>query len=190
MNNPYTPTTADLSSPEGAATYQPRLFAISGRIGRLRYLAYLMGVSILLVLGAMLIIFFLRRTVNLGESGSSAIMLLAYIPTLVLSFVITIRRLNDKNKSGWLSLLNLIPVVNFVVALWLLFGPGDEGANEYGPPPCKNTTGVIVAGVVPLVLAVVVGMMAASFIAMIMGTLTPGPTYQTGTAPAAEQVAQ
>ena len=190
LNNPYTPTTADLSSPGGAATYQPKLFAMDGRIGRLRYLAYLMGVSILLGFGAILVVLLMSQVLGVEEVGSTAIMVLAYIPILVLSFVIVIRRLNDMNKSGWLSLLNLIPIVNIGMALWLLFGSGDEGANQYGPPPCKNTTGVIVACIAPLVFAVVVGVMAGSFVAMMQGKLLPKSTDRSDTAPAAEQVAQ
>ena len=70
------------------------------------------------------------------------------------------RRLNDMGKSGWMGLLMLIPLVNIIFAFWLLLGRGDEGANEYGPAPAPNSTGVIVlACLLPVIM--IIGILAA-----------------------------
>ena len=139
LNNPYAAPSADLSQPmNDGQTYEPRMFAMRGRIGRLRYLAYSIVLNILmLVVGGIL--------VGILASMSFAVDLLAvllYIPSIIVSLVMAIRRLNDMNQTGWLSVLILVPLVNFFVGLWLLFGPGTHGSNRYGPAPSPNTTAV------------------------------------------------
>jgi uncharacterized membrane protein YhaH (DUF805 family) len=53
---------------------------------------------------------------------------------LLPSLAAGVRRLHDTGRSGWFLLLGLIPFVNFYL-LYLLIIRGDEGPNEYGPPP-------------------------------------------------------
>src|SRR5690606_11195662 len=88
------------------------------------------------------------------------IAVLAYIGLIAAGFAMAVRRLNDLNQSGWLSLLMLVPLANIVIGLYILFARGAEGANAYGPAPCPNSRGVIVAGLV-LPLVFIVGIMAA-----------------------------
>lgn len=60
--------------------------------------------------------------------------LLLIIPTAG----ITVRRLHDINKSGWLALLFLIPVVNIILLIvWMAMTDSDTGANQYGEVPAK-----------------------------------------------------
>lgn len=42
------------------------------------------------------------------------------------------RRLHDTNKSGWLQLLWLIPVLGWLALIYLLAADGDVAANQYG----------------------------------------------------------
>ena len=60
--------------------------------------------------------------------GFSVIFLL-YLYSL---WVITIRRLHDMNRSGWFSLFFLLPILNVLLSLYLLFGSGSTGSNRYG----------------------------------------------------------
>ena len=53
-------------------------------------------------------------------------------------FSLSIRRLHDLNKSGWLSLLLAIPIVDFFVALYIGFWAGDMGTNNFGKPVNKT----------------------------------------------------
>ncbi|WP_291354154.1 DUF805 domain-containing protein [Acinetobacter sp. UBA3106] len=48
--------------------------------------------------------------------------------------VITVRRLHDLNRSGWLILLFLLPLMNIFMGLYLLLGSGTPGINNYGLP--------------------------------------------------------
>lgn len=47
------------------------------------------------------------------------------------------KRLHDLNKSAWFLLILLIPLVNFIFALYMLFADGTVGSNRFGDDP-KN----------------------------------------------------
>jgi len=163
-NNPYQAPSSDVNNTTTDEMYQPKLFTIQGRIGRLRYLAYSM-------LGMLA---FIPALVVLIASGSLAgsldgeglgvfawiIMGLSYLVVLVWTFVLAKRRFNDFNLTGWLSLTYIIPIVSLVTVLALLFVPGTKTSNKYGPRPAANSTAVkIVAGLV--ILVTVLGIVAA-----------------------------
>lgn len=67
-----------------------------------------------------------------GIAGLGFVVILVLYIYLVM--VITIRRLHDMNRSGWLILLFLLPVVNILLGLYLLLGSGTAGINNYGSP--------------------------------------------------------
>lgn len=62
---------------------------------------------------------------------SNVISFAAAIPNIML----LIRRLHDLNRSGWWALIMLIPFVNLLFAIYILFFKGTEGPNKYGPDP-------------------------------------------------------
>ncbi len=51
------------------------------------------------------------------------------------NFMLLIRRLHDLNRSGWWALIMLIPLVNLLFAVYVIFFKGTEGPNKYGPDP-------------------------------------------------------
>jgi uncharacterized membrane protein YhaH (DUF805 family) len=52
-------------------------------------------------------------------------------------FAVSVRRLHDINKSGWLLLIILIPLIGAIWLLVLFCKEGDQGRNGYGEDP-KN----------------------------------------------------
>lgn len=50
---------------------------------------------------------------------------------------VTVRRLQDSNRSGWLVLIGLIPLVGAIVLIVFLATEGTKGTNQYGADP-KN----------------------------------------------------
>jgi uncharacterized membrane protein YhaH (DUF805 family) len=55
-----------------------------------------------------------------------------------MGFAIRIKRCHDRGKSGWWSLVALLPVVGLIwVIIDLGIMEGDEGPNKYGPKPLK-----------------------------------------------------
>ena len=117
----------------------------SGRFGRLSYLGWnmLMSFSILIIIGIMAAFspgLLADPTTMTGSSMLATVLIgIAYIVLLYFSFVFTIRRLHDRNHIGWLSLLILVPGINLVFILYLIFAKGDDRSNQYGPR--RNTKG-------------------------------------------------
>lgn len=51
---------------------------------------------------------------------------------------ITVRRCHDLNKTGWLVLVGLVPYIDAVFSICMLFMPGTKGKNEYGDDPLER----------------------------------------------------
>lgn len=61
--------------------------------------------------------------------------LLYGLAVLVPGLSVTVRRLHDLNKSGWMYFIVLIPIAGAIWLLVLLCTEGDQGENQYGPNP-------------------------------------------------------
>lgn len=130
-----------------------RYFQFTGRSRRREYWAF---VLFQIVVGVAIGAIFGHTTVTSGSFGSiggftnavtdisttggmvsSAFNLVSLIPGLAVS----IRRLHDQDRSGWLLLLVLIPVLGWFALLVLMLLDGTHGANRYGADP-KNPVDV------------------------------------------------
>ena len=119
MSNVYRTPEASLVGDVVEDSYQPKIFSFSGRIGRLRYLGYCFIVSLL---GYVLIIPGTVLMAGAGDNGVAQgvavlLMVIAYIGMMVMTWGYMVRRLNDLDKNGWISLLILVPLANLVLAL-------------------------------------------------------------------------
>jgi uncharacterized membrane protein YhaH (DUF805 family) len=57
------------------------------------------------------------------------------IAIFVVSLAVGVRRLHDTNRSGFLYLLALIPLVGIIILIVFWAQAGTVGNNEYGPDP-------------------------------------------------------
>ena len=137
---------------------QTTVFALNTRIGRLRLLTRMGFAFILLYLAAVIV----SLTIAFIASVSiyTYVLLAVYSLTLVVFIIFNImffvQRLHDLNLSGWLSVLLLIPVVNLLLILFLVFAPGTQGSNNHGVPPPPNTLTIKILGVFFLIAGLVV----------------------------------
>jgi uncharacterized membrane protein YhaH (DUF805 family) len=141
------------------------LFGFQGRITRLRYwLSYCTWIVI-----GVLVYFALKVLIVATDLGAATVMfwgmgLLVLVPFIVSSIAINLRRLHDRDKSGWwLLVFYLVPVALAVFAqaavgsspessvtkvaeygtlalqFWMIvelgFLPGTRGGNQYGEDP-------------------------------------------------------
>lgn len=156
----YNQYQAPASQVDGSTAQQfsePKIFGVSGRIGRVRYLAYSVGITLLALFAAFFISGILAAA--LGDVGAGIgvfIVGIAYVFALVYAFMVAIQRAHDFNSSGWLSLLILVPFVSLI----FLFIPGTKGENTYGAPPPPNSTGAIIAALIIPIIAII-GILAA-----------------------------
>jgi uncharacterized membrane protein YhaH (DUF805 family) len=72
------------------------------------------------------------RTVSFSLSG------LFSIATFLPSIAVGARRLHDTDRSGWLQLLGLIPIVGWIILIIWCAEPGK--ANRYGGSPAPPTS--------------------------------------------------
>lgn len=160
MNSPF----------ENQPLQQDSPFKANGRFGRLSYAAWTFLFTLSLTAVVLLIIFTFGLTQNEGAPGFTApgivSIAILYIVGIYISFVFTIRRLHDRNNTGWLSLLMLVPVVNIGFAVYLFCAKGTEGTNNYGPkrptPSWERVLGWIYIVLIPI--AFIFGVIAAIMI--------------------------
>ncbi|MBX9406564.1 DUF805 domain-containing protein [Pseudomonas baetica] len=144
-DSPYAPPRASVGeSLPPFATLKP--FSVEGRIGRLRFLAWTMVLSLVTmpIVGVFALI---ALGLVSGDSTTGLIIggifaFFLFLGFMIVSILFTVQRLHDIGWSGWLWLLNLVPFVGSFFPLVIMAVPGDTVANRYGPPPPPNTTAV------------------------------------------------
>lgn len=166
--SPYAPPKATVGEVLPAFS-ELKVFSFEGRIGRLRYLAWTLVLTVVMM--AVIGIGSLIGFASLMTSDSSVVALVLggivafvlLIAFVVVSIQISAQRLHDLGWSGWLWLINFVPLVGSFFPLVLVVSPGSNVANRYGAPPPPNTTAVKVlswmwvALIALIIAAVVVG---------------------------------
>jgi uncharacterized membrane protein YhaH (DUF805 family) len=143
--NPYAAPKAAVADAATSEVQPVKIFSVSGRIGRARYIANIIGLYI--VFGALVV----GLSAVAGPLGA-----VLWIGYMVLAFMLTIQRCHDFNTSGWLSILVLVPLVNLI--FWFI--PGTDGRNRWGPPtPPNSIVTLVLVWLFPAL--VVVGIVAA-----------------------------
>ena len=152
--NPYAAPRTNVTRGESTEDYgEIKLFSSEGRIGRVRYIGYTFGLTILIAMVVGMAAALLGAASPSVAFGVGAV---GYIAIIVVQILLTIQRSHDMNVTGWLCLISLIPLAALV--FWLV--PGTRGENNYGKPPPPNTTGaVVLACIVPVIM--IVGILAA-----------------------------
>jgi uncharacterized membrane protein YhaH (DUF805 family) len=160
-DNPYSAPDADLGNGH-SELYSPSIISFNGRIGRIRYLAYSTGTSILVMLAMIPLIS--ASALMGGEADVSTIGVIGISVLSIVALVVTVmygkRRLNDLNRNGWWMLMMLVPVVSLLLSIYMVFFPGTDGANEFGAEPDGNSIGVKILGLAIPALSLI-GVLAA-----------------------------
>jgi len=112
-----------------------KYFSFSGRARRREYWWFLVltviVVSVLAVVDAM--VFGVNWWAYDGGDGPLASLadLFFLIPTLAVS----VRRLHDRDKSGWWLLIAILPLIGFLFLFYNYISVGTPGDNRFGPDP-------------------------------------------------------
>jgi uncharacterized membrane protein YhaH (DUF805 family) len=151
--NPYTTPTANVTDPDEEYG-EIKVFSASGRLGRVRYIGYSVGLPILIGL----LVGILAGAIGAfaGKAAVLPIIVVGYGAIFVVLILMTIQRAHDFNTSGWLALVVIVPLANLI--FWFI--PGTDGENRFGRKTPPNGTGVILlACIIPLIF--VIGIVAA-----------------------------
>ena len=104
---------------------------------------------VLFVLIAYFVLMYLDAALGLGgtatgyaEGGSvgfnmtgGLLTILFLIATFIPGLAVSVRRLHDVDKSGWMLLIGLIPLIGAIYLLFQFVQPGTPGPNAYGADP-------------------------------------------------------
>jgi uncharacterized membrane protein YhaH (DUF805 family) len=63
------------------------------------------------------------------------------LAVLIPGIAVSVRRLHDVGKSGWMLLIALIPIIGTIWLFALYLSDSDSGENEYGASPKYDPTG-------------------------------------------------
>lgn len=172
-SNPYAPPQAHVADVLAPGVAHPiKLWSWKGRIGRIRYLAYNAAAYFCIFIPFNLLLGIFVGIAARGQSDLNLdwVPLIGVVPAAIIFSIFStlqlIKRCHDLGLTGWFSLVSLLPVINVIFFLVVIFKAGQKDSNEYGPPPPSNRWFHWVLGLVfPIV---VVGLLAAIAI----------PTYQ------------
>lgn len=129
-----------------------RVFALQGRIGRLRFMAWNMVLSTTAIVAFVICM----RMTKLSLVAAGLLGTIGVIAFLVISLMFSIRRLHDAGWSAWLLLVNLIPGVGGFFSILLMVVPGNREPNKYGPPAPPNTSGIRILSALWMVFLVLI----------------------------------
>ena len=135
-------------------SFSQALFSFQGRLARLPFFGYfLLGnllIGMVMVGGAVLAFSGQNALVFVG----AVILLAAVVGYVWVNIAINIKRLHDLGMSGthliWIMGINfaagalsqanaslsiIFYIASACIGLWMLFAPGQQGSNKYGPQP-------------------------------------------------------
>ena len=69
------------------------------------------------------------------DAQVSPISAIVFVVLFLPSLAVAVRRLHDKNRTGWWYLLFFLPLIGVIVLLIWFCGKGTDGANRFGPDP-------------------------------------------------------
>lgn len=104
------------------------------RLNRKRYI--LRSLALLAVVIVISIIFGLLATALKIKSLSILGTIISFASAIP-SFMLVIRRLHDLDRPAWWCIGCIIPLINGVLGIYLLFFKGTDGPNQYGPDPLE-----------------------------------------------------
>ncbi len=117
-----------MSFPEAIGSGFSRYVDFSGRSSRSEYWWW-----VLFVFMAGILIILLGNLIGASASLYWLFQLAVFVPGLA----VAVRRLHDKDKSGWWMLIVLIPIIGGIILLIWMVERGDPHENRYGPNPLQ-----------------------------------------------------
>ena len=102
-----------------------KYFTIEGRASRSEYWWFYLFILIIIILANVIDIAIELPLFNL----------IATLAILAPFICVAIRRMHDKDKSGWWLLIIFVPLLGALYILYLFVTRGTQGDNRFGPDP-------------------------------------------------------
>lgn len=114
------------------------LFAFSGRRNRKSYI-----LASLLIFAVMILVWCAAGAISYVNDAYILLIVagLISIPAVIATWALGSQRCRDFGWTGWAMLITLIPYVGWIFAIAIMFIPGNQGPNRYGPDMLGPVTG-------------------------------------------------
>ncbi len=117
------------------------MISFKGRLSRKSFFIKSVVVGLVQLLNV-IVMSYVQKTLTAGADTETSLLSLPIslasmvisISVVVFSVSISIKRWHDLGKSGWWTLITLVPVVNSIVWLYLILKKGEATNNNYGSP--------------------------------------------------------
>ena len=107
--------------------------SFEGRINRAKFWA---GVGFLIAIGLLAMFIDMLLGTTMGRDGYGIVSLVVSLASVYFALALYAKRWHDRDKSGWWSLILLVPLIGFV--WWIVecgILEGTRGPNRYGADP-------------------------------------------------------
>jgi len=121
-----------ISFADACVLFWKRAFDFQGRSSRAEY--WWASLMLVLIYVGALVVGTVLSGIPMLAAIFGVLVLVLYLAMIVPSVAVGVRRLHDTDKSGWLMLIGLIPLINLVL-LFFFCQRGTEGENSFGPDP-------------------------------------------------------
>ena len=115
------------SAPKREETWQEKYLTADGRLNRKPYILRSLFLGLISFVVSFVIVLLA------GTASTEGVRIVLQLLFAVPGVMLVIRRLHDLGHSGWWCLLGLIPLVNLILGIYLLFFKGETGPNRFGP---------------------------------------------------------
>ena len=109
------------------------IFTFEGRRNRKSYIIYNIVVFIIAFIIATII-----TLIGMATAGIGLVLYVLLLPLVISSWAVGGQRCRDFGWSGWAILISFIPYIGLLFILALMFIPGNQGENRYGPDPLQS----------------------------------------------------
>ena len=113
-------------------TILSKIYTTQGRLNRLAYLKYMLILA--LVAGLSVFVMSSMATFLTGDPNGALVKMITLIWAVAAgagNFMLMIRRLHDLGRSGWFSIIAVVPVVGTIFSIYLFCAAGQVGRNKY-----------------------------------------------------------
>lgn len=117
--------------PQNPTSLVEKLFWIDGRISRTAYIM-LSLLQIVVTIVAFWVSLALLQVSDVVAFGLLVVLGVALFWSIL---AVTTKRYHDVDASGWWQLLGVVPVVGWLIPIYLALKPGTDGTNRFGARP-------------------------------------------------------
>jgi uncharacterized membrane protein YhaH (DUF805 family) len=76
--------------------------------------------------------------IEIINGGLGILGIIYSLALLIPGIAVSVRRLHDIGKSGWIYLLIFLPIIGWIILIVFFATNGNQGSNEYGDDPKGN----------------------------------------------------